>query len=546
MNTKQLFPVSPNKLLLCLLLWGLMLPAANAAMDSASVCEISDMASLNDCVRNQTQFDQFEFTADVSCQGEDCCGWDGRGLMNLSRSKDGKTVLGNGHTLTRHAMQRQCPAIIINNVSNVSLQNLNLDEDAEAAPCVPDDHCKATVHVQNSKNVSLIRVNIYNGKAYVVRVWGVDGFVFGSSSVSNAGIIGLCVEHMKFTPSRHVLISNSVFAVARANGVAITGVDGEAVGDNQIVNNVFSGNHYHGLWMDGSGKVPTTGGQLYIPYANNLTVSDNLIADGRCQNCSNPAVWGMELGAPNEGSTLTNVVIARNFVYNSLGYAFLKNDGADLNNSVVITQNKAFGVPEMANFSEAAFNDTNLVINPSRNLKTAPLTAFTEADKSAARLLARPNQAFARAVAAVPSDPAGPGISLNLFGDVNPSLNYEGSSENTIYQLKRRKHLESQWPLSHFKVIDRFKLSAFPRSGSSPGPIYRCLIVGKKLKDFVSSAKDCEGQVMLSIYGYSYQPSYPGALPFYRCRKGNDYYLSWDQSCGGDAADGHVGYALAE
>lgn len=100
-----------------------------------------------------------------------------------------------------------------------------------------------------------------------------------------------------------------------------------------------------------------------------------------------------------------------------------------------------------------------------------------------------------------------------------------------------------------------FRLSAEPVPGGGPA-LYRCwypvLVAGKlDCRDFLSASPSCEGapscQVTAarpSFHGAGFPPGTPGARLMYRCRIGNDHFLSWDPKCEGQVVEGPLGYAI--
>ncbi|MFT6642322.1 MAG: hypothetical protein ACJAUZ_003327, partial [Flavobacteriaceae bacterium] len=88
----------------------------------------------------------------------------------------------------------------------------------------------------------------------------------------------------------------------------------------------------------------TGGGQVYIAQASGLTVSDNLIEDGYCENCfiqqrMGSGVSGIELAIPGRNS-VTNTLITNNVVNNHDAWGIFVNQGSSLGGSVVISNNQ--------------------------------------------------------------------------------------------------------------------------------------------------------------------------------------------------------------
>ncbi len=90
----------------------------------------------------------------------------------------------------------------------------------------------------------------------------------------------------------------------------------------------------------------------------------------------------------------------------------------------------------------------------------------------------------------------------------------------------------------------------FPRrhAGADPNPIYRCAVVNSVVNgqflDFPSRDANCEGKgPPISVLGYSLPPGVHGAKAVYRCRTGDDHFLSWHSNCEGQANEELIGYA---
>ena len=117
------------------------------------------------------------------------------------------------------------------------------------------------------------------------------------------------------------------------------------MGENRVENNVFIRNHRRGQWAVapkyGSGF--TGGGQLYVAQANNVTVNNNTVVDGYCDNCYvqrtyRSGVTGIELGIPNK-STVSNVAITNNSIINHDAIGISVNSNSTVNSSVRIANN---------------------------------------------------------------------------------------------------------------------------------------------------------------------------------------------------------------
>lgn len=461
--------------------------AANAA-----TCHINDVATLMSCMQYKSTYDTFQLTNDVVCgqgPGNSCCSGANSPLLDFNNFQN-KILDGNGHRLTRLAQQKACPAIQVSGASNIQISNLTIDENGNVPPCGPFDGCAPTIEIVDSTDITLNGVHINDGKGNSVNAWGVNGLNFLNSSISNAGVIGLYVGHAVYRQSYRLQVRNSVFAGARANGLAIEGAGGTSPTDNVIANNVFNRNHHHGLWSDGNGGL-YNGGQLYLARASNLTVANNTFGDGRCFNCSTSQIWAVEFGTANsaDGMTLSNIQLSNNYIFNHLGVGFFLNPNSPVDGTLQISGNKVFGVTSLSNFTSLNLGSNNV-------------------------------------------------------GDAPITLSHEGLNGYELFRLNGAFHFESSWAMPNTVQEARMALSLSPRPGARRTPIYRCVQSTVAQNDFPSLDANCEGQVLHSILGYSFEPGHPGAQAFYRCRVGSDHFASWDPGCEGQVVDGPLGYAV--
>ena len=320
-------------------LYSLVLLFGMAAVHAAGTCTAGNIAQLRACADNLSSYDGIALSADMVCTGADCCAGNGGALIGIN-GLSGKVFDGGGHKILRQANQRTCPAVGISQASNVTVRNAVFDEDLNAAPCDPTDNCVSTVDVSGSSNVTLDTVTVSNGKAYVVRGWGVNGFMVRNAAVLNAGIIGIYVGHDDYAPSYKIGIYNSSIIGSRTNGIAIESANGVQDGDNAIVGNVIEGNHWHGLWRDANGAI-FPGGQLLIVMANHLLVKDNSIGDGYCDTCGPNTIGGIELGAAEHPNALHHIQVVNNLIYNQTGNAAYVNQGVNLDSSTSFTGNRS-------------------------------------------------------------------------------------------------------------------------------------------------------------------------------------------------------------
>lgn len=317
-------------------------PASSVPVLSSD-CVVSSLSDLRSCVDSAQGTQRINIQRDLACTQANCCPTGGA-LLAFNDAAN-LTIEGNGHKLVRSAGQRNCSLLDITHSSNVTLNNWTLDDDASVAPCLVDDKCPRMLHIRNSSNVTLNGMNIRNGKGYVIYVQQVNGFNFLNSSLTNSGVLGLYVGHAD-KASTHVRIQHSTFNDNQTNALALLGVTGSSIDDNIVSNNVFRRNHWRGQWPVAPryGTGFTGGGQIYIAQASGLTVSDNLIEDGYCENCfvqrhMGSGVSGIELARPGSNS-VSNMLITNNVVNNHDAWGIFVNEGSSLDASVVISNNQ--------------------------------------------------------------------------------------------------------------------------------------------------------------------------------------------------------------
>jgi len=304
-------------------------------------CVASNVSSLLSCVQNANAYEQIDFQNSIQCTNN-CCPSGGallklHGVHNLQ-------LVGHGHRLMRSSNQRQCSLLDIENASNIQIASLTLDDDQSVAGCQVNDRCPRMLHIKRSSNIAFNDTHIKHGKGYTVYVQEVNGFKFEHSSLENSGVLGMYIGHTG-NASRNIQIQHSLFADNQTNGLALLGVTGSWVGENRVENNVFIRNHRRGQWsvapQYGSGF--TGGGQLYVAQANNVTVNNNTLLDGYCDNCYvqrtfRSGVTGIELGIPNK-PTVSNVEITNNRVINHDAKGISVNNNSAVNSSVRIANN---------------------------------------------------------------------------------------------------------------------------------------------------------------------------------------------------------------
>jgi hypothetical protein len=341
-----------------------VLPPYRPVPDAARRCVISDIASLAACFAEPTAHDVFAFTRDLTCtNGQECCGAGGSGFIRL-HAVASKVIEGNGHTIHR-AAGRACPAIALDHVRGVLVEDLVLDEDLHLPPCeLNEKPCADTVDVTNSTEVNFNGLRVYAGKGIAVKAWATDGFAISNSVIADAGIIGLDVSHFKYGVSRNVVIADSIIAHSRTNGIVIGGAIGTPEDPVLIVGNVLSDNHWHGLWpvARAPGGV-TSGGQLLVGDGANIRVTENLISGGHCENC-NPEwndVTAIEISnQPAPPGGVHALRIDHNILLNGAGVAIYQNPGMLLSGASII-ENRLTGYRYLDEIKAPAEREGNLL-----------------------------------------------------------------------------------------------------------------------------------------------------------------------------------------
>jgi hypothetical protein len=317
------------------------LPAWRAVGTAPRNCTIRDMGSLRSCFARPDAYDRFVFAADVSCAGAACCTQPDRPPMELI-GVHGKLIEGNGHALRRRGGgQFACPALLVLKSADIAVNRLTFDEDSHEPACELDTKpCAPTVRVQSAHDVRLTRVRVQAGKGYVVYVWNTDGFAFIRSVISDAGIIGLYVGHYKYGPSRNVVVADSVIAHSRTNGLALQGAQADSPDAPVLVmDNIFSANHWHGLWpVAGVPGGITTGGQVLVADGHNIRLTGNIVANGACGNCKPPrqTVAAIELGDQTPlPAGVFGLTIDHNILLDGAGTAIAQNPGTAVTQAVL-------------------------------------------------------------------------------------------------------------------------------------------------------------------------------------------------------------------
>ncbi len=315
---------------------------SNIAPLAAGDCAVHSVANLIDCVNAAQAFDRINVQSDLRCSNGNCCPTGGA-LVRLN-NVSGLTIEGNGFRLLREDGQRQCSLIDVTQSKNLSFKNWILDDDVRDAPCVVADKCPRMLHLRTSSNLTFDEVVVSHGKGYAVYVQEVNGFTFRHSTLENSGVLGMYIGHDEKS-STNINIEHSTFIDNQTNALALLGVTGSSSSTNTISNNVFRRNHWRGQWQVAPrfGTGFTGGGQVYIAQATGVTIKNNLIADGFCENCfvqqrMGTGVSGIELAIPGRNS-VNNLLIEDNVVENHDAWGIFVNEGSELNSSIVIRGN---------------------------------------------------------------------------------------------------------------------------------------------------------------------------------------------------------------
>ena len=483
---------------------------------TAGGCTVTDIPSLQLCVEQISSYNSIEITNDLTCSDSSCCGPNGSALISIANQTD-KFLNGNGHTIHRMGNQKVCPVLNIANSKTIRVNKLNFDENQNSASCTLDEimhgGCANTLNITGSTDVGIDTLGIYYGKGYLVDIENSKDVYVGRSIFAEGGAVGVYVGQFRTgLPSKHVRIMDSIFAHIRANAVAFEGaLPGDADAPNQISGNIFLKNHWSGLWPVEGGGI-TTGGQVLIDATDNIQVTNNIIADGYCENCTpNPNVTGIEIGtgAGARAETTSRLMISGNYFYNLSATAIRVNPGSSVIGETFAPDNQVAGVLA--------------VIDP--NGEPGP---------------------FASAVGFPVATPVYP-FTGNGAASSNP---YSKSAYGFYRYGTSEQHIEARFVNEVPGAIweASFALSHIPRltGAGATQPIYRCLNSTQPKDDYLSLVRNCEGGGKLhSIVGFSYVSSDTRVMPFYRCgvRGRSDHFISWDANCEGQWVEGQLGYA---
>ncbi|MEG3792617.1 right-handed parallel beta-helix repeat-containing protein [Lysobacter sp. CCNWLW3] len=495
------------------------------AWPAAAACNASDLPSLSACLAAIGNNDEISLQADLSCDGAQCCP-EGVALLHVY-GKSGVTIEGNGHSLARGGdAWAQCPALHIWNSSLIQVRNLIVQENASVTspPCYQGAPCPSNIAllVQDSANIAMDRVEVYDAPSFAVATNGVDGFLFDRSKIHNAGLIGLFSGPNGNVASTGIIVDRSIFTANATNAVVFYDS-----ADNRLSNSLLLGNHRHGMyyWCGPAGNQPCNGGQVYVPRGGATIVDNNVVGDGRCDNCATSPtlhhpVWAIEAGGYSGLSDAAQVVngleIKNNYFYNHATAAVFRNEHSILN-AFYLTGNIAAGAGSL--YMPYNPNDRCTLSGP----------GIVDKDKCAA-------------------DANQPHESGNHSSSPY-QLDRGGVADWKLYQLVANGfRYEARYATEQPQFLAAHQLALRPLSGvDGGGAIYRCWLstpVNGVYHDYLSNDRNCEGGGSLdSIVGFSVGAGSPGAYPIYRCRNGYDHYVSTQSSCGGDTQEGLLGYA---
>lgn len=453
-----------------------------------TVCLVTDVASLRGCAeRHRSGPGIIRLSNDVTCTARECCGSRPAGAtVDLGGASD-VTLDGAGYRITRNAAPLACSAIRIADGRRVRVHDVTIDDRGNEG-CAPDlAGCANTVSIARSADIDFDGVWIAGARRFAVAVGGTERFRFIRGTISDPHVIGIFVGRSDERPSRGVLIADTVVAGSRANAIAMRGIAGDTPEENVVRGNVIVGNHHSGAYLNAALGKLFNGGQVLITDARNLTVSDNIIGDGRCQGCDNPVVWGVELGP----QSLVDIRLVRNYLYNSAGQAFFFNRGSNVGSGLHIAENVVLGYEGvLTNASTVQLHD-------------------------------------------------------NIVGDATPTLRHRGEAATNIYRIRTDsgKRLEARSPAeAHGTVEEVFRLARSPQPGASPRPLMRC-VTERDGEDAVTTDRFCDGAGRLhSVLGFSH-PEGGAFRPLYGCRTPvAGAFVSADAGCEGGLPGKPLGY----
>mgnify|MGYP001806509525 CR=1 FL=1 len=455
---------------------------------AGTACLVTDAASLRGCAeRHRSGPGIIRLSNDVTCTARECCGNRPAGAtVDLGGALD-VTLDGAGFRITRNAAPLACSAIRIADARRVRVHDLTIDDRGNEG-CAPElAGCANTVSIARSADIDFDGVWVAGARRFAVAVGGTERFRFTRGAISDPHVIGIFVGRSDERPSRGVLIADTVVVGSRANAIALRGIAGDTPEENVIRGNVVVGNHHSGAYLNAALGRLFNGGQMLITDARNLTVTDNVIGDGRCQGCDNPVVWGVELGPQR----LEDIRLVRNYLYNSAGQAFFLNRGSNVGSGLHIAENVVLGYEDvLTNASTVLLRD-------------------------------------------------------NIVGDATPTLRRRGEADASIYRIRTAsgKRLEARSPAEAGGTVEEvFRLARSPQPGASPWPLMRC-VSGRDGEDDVTTDRSCGGAGRLhSVLGFSH-PEGGAVRALYGCRTPvAGAFVSADAGCEGGVPGKLLGY----
>ncbi len=470
--------------------------------DKRRVCHVRNMQTLSGCFADPSHYDVFRFAADVSCENPaQCCPPGAKGLVSFERVAD-KVVQGDGHVIRRSAAQRTCPAVSVVGSQRISIEGLAIDEDDTAPPCEYNTKdCSATVNIRAASDIKIIDLGVYSAKGYAVSVWSSGNVEIRRAAISNAGIIGIYAGHYKYGVSRDLTIADLIISRSRANGIALQGVvSGFQGAPTLIAGNFLNNNHWHGVWpVRGVPGGLTSGGQILIADGSNISLTDNIIADGACDACkpSGQTVTAVEIAdqAPPPAG-VSHLRIERNLFLNGRGAAIRQNPGTTVSD-VVVAGNQAVGFNTIGEIKPPAAMSRNTIVQEN----TPP---------------------------------------------ISHSPNY-GAVVVTVDEHRAVRRLDAEPGQSN--PTEEFELSPTPRPHADVIPILLCKSPGDGGTYIPLKAINCGNKGGLqALLGYSFAANSPAAKPFFACSptplSAPATLLSWDSTCNGRGKPIRLGYAL--
>ena len=278
-------------------------------------------------------------TNDIVVSGADC---DGPGVLDVSQVQ-GNGIHGNGHKILRTSGQELCS--LVHGTGSKGFFSDSVVWEETPGPEVPVvDAAPDMFRFNEGCDICFLNSEIAHSWDYAVYLNGVDGFKFKSSVLRDSGVLGLYVGHSS-NPTQDYEICGNQFLCNTTNALALLGALNGVVEDN-----LFDDNHKLGVFpvapQFGTGY--TGGGQVYVAEANGLAFRNNTIQNGSCSNCvtagifANP-VTGLELGIPNQGTTVFNAEFDGNTITNNTAWGAHLNSNSTLDSTTQFCGNTITG-----------------------------------------------------------------------------------------------------------------------------------------------------------------------------------------------------------